>query len=49
LQSSLQWHDCPRGLTERASSQRKLNEAAMRQQTALQRTTKKQKQIDWVK
>jgi hypothetical protein len=34
LQSSLQWHDCPRGLTERASSQRKLNEAAMRQQTA---------------
>ena len=34
LQSSLQWHYCPRGLAERASSQRKLDEAAMRQQTA---------------
>jgi len=34
MQSPLQWHDCPRGLTERANSQRKLNEAAMWQQTA---------------
>ena len=34
MQSPLQWHDCPGGLTERANSQRKLNEAAMRQQTA---------------
>ena len=34
MQSPLQWHDCPGGLTERANSQRKRNEAAMRQQTA---------------
>jgi hypothetical protein len=34
LQPPLQWHDCPRGLTERANSQRKLKEAAMWQQTA---------------
>ena len=34
MQSPLQWHDCPGGLTERANSQRKLKAAAMRQQTA---------------